>query len=61
MEKKLIAIYGGSFNPPTSSHFQILGKVMEEITIDGKSFDEIWMVPCGDRKDKKIGTPGEKR
>jgi nicotinic acid mononucleotide adenylyltransferase len=45
MESKKIAIYGGSFNPPTQSHFQILKMVMEEIKVDGCNLDEIWMVP----------------
>ena len=59
--KKKIAVYGGSFNPPTMSHFQILTMVMDQIKVDGQKFDEIWMIPCGDRYDKKISTPGEKR
>lgn len=45
METKKVAIYGGSFNPPTMSHFLILKMVLEEITIDGQKLDEIWMVP----------------
>lgn len=61
MDRKKIAIYGGSFNPPTMSHYNIMKMVMEDITVDGSQFDEVWMVPCGDRADKKIGTPGEKR
>lgn len=61
MERKKIAVYGGSFNPPTMSHFQILRMVIEEITVEGENFDEAWMIPCGDRADKKISTPGEKR
>lgn len=61
MEKKKVAIYGGSFNPPTMSHFEIMKMVMDDIQVDGKPFDEVWMVPCGDRHDKKIGTPGDKR
>ena len=61
MERKKIAVYGGSFNPPTMSHFQILRMVLEEIKVDGEHFDEAWMIPCGDRADKKISTPGEKR
>ncbi len=23
--------------------------------------DEVWVIPCGDRKDKNIGTPGHHR
>jgi hypothetical protein len=40
---------------------QILRMAIEEITMDGEHFDEAWMIPCGDRADKKISTPGEKR
>lgn len=61
MKRKAIAIYGGSFNPPTMSHYQILKKVVEDIKVGGKNIDEAWMVPCGNRADKKISTPGEKR
>eukprot|EP00344_Euplotes_crassus_P012546 CAMPEP_0196994490 /NCGR_PEP_ID=MMETSP1380-20130617/775_1 /TAXON_ID=5936 /ORGANISM="Euplotes crassus, Strain CT5" /LENGTH=193 /DNA_ID=CAMNT_0042409879 /DNA_START=86 /DNA_END=667 /DNA_ORIENTATION=- len=43
------------------SHFEILKIVMEEVKVEGRNFDEVWMVPCGDRRDKKVSTPGEKR
>lgn len=61
MERKKIAVYGGSFNPPTMSHYEIMKMIIEEVTVDGEPLDEIWMVPCGDRVDKKISTSGEKR
>ena len=59
--RKCIAIYGGSFNPPTMSHYQIMKMLVEEIDINDQPISEVWMVPCGDRTDKKISTPGEKR
>lgn len=59
--KPCVAIYGGSFNPPTMSHYQIMQMIIEEIKINGESISEVWMIPCGDRTDKKISTPGEKR
>lgn len=61
MERKKVAVYGGSFNPPTMSHFEIMRMIIDDIKIDDKSLDELWVVPCGDRRDKKISTPGEKR
>ena len=61
MERKKIAVYGGSFNPPTMSHYEIMRMIIEEIKVDDQPLDEIWMIPCGDRIDKKISTAGEKR
>lgn len=61
MERKKIAVYGGSFNPPTMSHYEIMRMIIEEVKVDGESLDEIWMVPWGERTDKRISTPGEKR
>mmetsp|Transcript_35411 Transcript_35411/g.40941 ORF Transcript_35411/g.40941 Transcript_35411/m.40941 type:complete len:210 (-) Transcript_35411:26-655(-) len=61
MEKKLVAVYGGSFNPPTMSHFEIMRMVIEEVKVGDQNFDEVWMVPCGDRIDKKVSTSGLQR
>ena len=61
MDKKKIAVYGGSFNPPTMSHYQIMKMLIDEIKVDGDPIDEVWMIPCGNRPDKKISTPGQKR
>lgn len=61
MDKRKIAVYGGSFNPPTKSHYEIMRMLIEEIKIKDESVDEVWMIPCGDRTDKKLATPGEKR
>ncbi len=51
-----VAIYGGAFDPPHLGHLKLihhLGK-MEDI-------DEVWLMPCGDRDDKKLLLPMEKR
>ena len=51
MAKKLkkIGILGGSFDPPTISHLQLASEALNT----QKFLDEIWMVPCGSRDDKK--------
>ena len=44
-----IALYGGAFDPPHIGHVQLihcLAKVPE--------IDEVWLLPCGDRKDKQL-------
>ncbi len=48
-----IAILGGSFDPPTISHLQIASEVLNTCRI----IDEVWLIPCGDRPDKKLITP----
>ena len=51
---KNIAVYGGSFNPITKAHIEViqeLGKL--------EWFDEIWVVPCGRRRDKPDLISGE--
>lgn len=45
-----IAIYGGSFNPPTRAHEAITKACLE---LDG--IDEVWLMPSGDRMDKRFG------
>ena len=45
--KKRIGIYGGSFNPILISHLTVAKDIMESGVID-----ELWIVPCGLRKDK---------
>jgi len=42
---KRIAVFGGSFNPPGTHHQEIA-------LILSKWFDEVLVVPCGDRNDK---------
>ncbi len=46
---KEIAIFGGAFDPPHNGHIQIINKLKE-----AKEFDEIWILPSGDRNDKKL-------
>ena len=46
-EKKEIVIYGGSFNPPTETHLQIIEYLYKE-----KMFDKVLIIPCGNREDK---------
>jgi nicotinate-nucleotide adenylyltransferase len=53
---KKIAIYGGAFDPPHVGHLNLIKHLgcMEGI-------DEVWLMPCGDREDKKLLLPMEKR
>lgn len=44
MQKK-IAVFGGSFNPPGLHHWHMVFPLL-------KVFDEVIIVPCGDRPDK---------
>ena len=44
---KKIALFGGSFNPPGIHH----RKIAEELV---KKFDEVFIIPCGPRKDKDV-------
>lgn len=44
-----IAIYGGSFDPPHKSHIELV-KYLKRLSF----IDEIWLLPCGDRTDKKL-------
>lgn len=44
---KKIALFGGSFNPP-GIHHRIIA---EELV---KKFDEVFIIPCGPRKDKTV-------
>jgi len=55
MNKK-IAVFGGSFSPPHLGH----AAVIEGLLRMGK-FDEVWVMPSADRRDKKISTPGLNR
>jgi len=45
--KKRVAILGGSFDPPTESHFMMAAAVLQT-----KAADEVWVTPCGARPDK---------
>lgn len=48
MNKK-IAILGGSFDPITDAHLKIAAEI-----IHAQMADEVWVVPCGPRKDKTL-------
>ena len=48
MSVKRIAVYGGSFNPPTQSHMQLIEIVANKTNY----FNEVQVVPCGQREDK---------
>lgn len=44
-----VLLFGGSFNPPTLAHEEIIARCL-----DLPSFDEVWLMPSGDRMDKTI-------
>lgn len=48
--EKNIAFFGGSFNPPTVAHQEIMAACLDEPHID-----EVWVAPSGERRDKMIG------
>ncbi len=55
MRLRTVAIFGGSFDPPTIAHVQIACEIYNNFA----DVDEVWFVPCGDgRGDKKLRTPG---
>jgi len=57
-EKKLkVAVLGGSFDPPTIGHMQLAS---ETLNLDS-TIDEVWIIPCGARPDKKLSTTAEQR
>ena len=56
LTKKNVAIFGGSFDPPSISHLQVASE-----TINLLGFDEVWLVPCGHRPDKKSLSAPERR
>ena len=42
-----IAVFGGSFDPPTTGHLRVACEI-----INLRAADEVWLVPCGVRPDK---------
>jgi len=51
MNKRNIALLGGSFDPITIAHLQIATEIYNQF----EDIDEVWLVPCGDaREDKKL-------
>jgi nicotinate-nucleotide adenylyltransferase len=53
---KKVLLFPGAFNPPHLGHVAIL-----EATLKKESFDEIWIIPSGNRDDKVISTTYEDR
>jgi len=45
---KKIGFFGGSFNPPTIAHFEIVKKALKEFKLD-----KIIIIPMGDKYEKK--------
>ena len=45
--KTRVAIYGGSFDPPTVDHMRACAQILRSASVD-----EVWMMPCGPRPDK---------
>ena len=55
MKQRAIAIYGGSFDPITKAHLEVVEELLDNKAIQ---LDEVWIVPCGKRKDKPDLLPG---
>lgn len=46
-----VIVFGGSFNPPTRAHESIIRTCMQQ-----PGFDEVWVMPSGDRDDKHMAS-----
>ena len=57
MNKKIIAVFGGSFNPPTVAHIELAKQVLKNI----KDLDKIVFVPVSTKYNKKGLAPDEDR
>lgn len=53
---KNVAILGGSFNPPTRAH-----QALAEACLERSEFDEVWIMPSGNRLDKVYSVEDEHR
>ena len=51
-----IIVFGGSFNPPTKAHENIMRACLEL-----PEFDEVWIMPSGDRFDKQMNVTDQDR
>ncbi len=51
-----IAVYGGTFNPPTIAHEAVI-----EACLTRPDIDEVWVMPSGERADKAWQTTNEDR
>ena len=47
---KEVTIFGGSFNPPTRAH-----EAIARACLNVGEIDEVWLMPSGDRRDKRHG------
>ena len=48
-EKKLLAIFGGSFNPPLNSHFSLAQQIVNEY----ENIEKVLFVPVNSKYQKK--------
>lgn len=58
LQSKETVIYGGAFNPPTLAHVAILQACFGYAEQEDA---DVWVVPSGNRLDKTIATPRERR
>lgn len=56
MSSREVIVFGGSFNPPTVAHEAII-----EACLEKPGFDEVWVLPSGERTDKQITATAEDR
>lgn len=48
-QKRTVALYGGSFDPPHKGHKDVIEDIMTMEFVH-----ELWIMPCGDRNDKSL-------
>lgn len=53
---KKVAVFGGAFDPPQNGHFEV-----SVALCSCGYFDEVWVVPCGERGDKPKMSSGDIR
>ncbi len=51
-----VIVFGGSFNPPTHAHAEVVKNCLEQPEID-----EVWVMPSGARTDKAFSTTDQER
>ncbi|CAG9332386.1 unnamed protein product [Blepharisma stoltei] len=54
MSSHTVAVLGGSFDPPHVGHTQLADALQPH-------FNEVWIIPCGDRSDKHTMSPATLR
>jgi len=54
--KRKILVFGGAFSPPTLAHEAIIAACL-----DLPDFDQVWLMPSGDRSDKTMSMSGRHR